>query len=150
MGKIDPGLGKQEAGLSQRQGRQRERLFHATMSVALESGFGRVTMDAVAGRAGISKGGLLYHFPSKTHLIQALLARYAAEPCRDTSQSIPAGSGACDGIDPRAVAVLIAAAEKPSLLDPFADRESDPVAGEESSAGRRWRTLMGCLPKRSC
>lgn len=128
---------------------QRERLFHAALSVALERGFGHVTMDAVARCAGVSKGGLLYHFPSKTHLIRALLARYAGEASGDAAQPLPAGHGACGGIDPQAVAVLIAAAEKPSLLDPIAGQEDDPAAGAEPGVVRRWRILMRTLAKRS-
>ena len=34
-----------------------------------------MTLDAVAQRAEVSKGGLLYHFPSKEALLQAMLAR---------------------------------------------------------------------------
>jgi AcrR family transcriptional regulator len=32
-----------------------------------------VTLDAVAAEAGVSKGGLLYHFPSKDALVEALI-----------------------------------------------------------------------------
>lgn len=31
------------------------------------------TLDAIAQHAGVSKGGLIYHFPSKDHLITALV-----------------------------------------------------------------------------
>ena len=34
-----------------------------------------MTLDAVAERAGISKGGLLYNFPSKDALLQAMINR---------------------------------------------------------------------------
>jgi AcrR family transcriptional regulator len=33
------------------------------------------TLDAVAKEAGVSKGGLLYHYPSKSSLIEGMLAR---------------------------------------------------------------------------
>jgi AcrR family transcriptional regulator len=33
------------------------------------------TLDAVAQEAGVSKGGLMYHFPTKEALLQALVAR---------------------------------------------------------------------------
>ncbi|MEW5716912.1 helix-turn-helix domain-containing protein, partial [Pseudomonas sp. SB113] len=49
------------------------RLLSATMEVALENGFGNVTMEAVAAKADVSKGGLLYHFATKDDLIRALL-----------------------------------------------------------------------------
>ena len=35
-----------------------------------------MSLDAVAARAGVSKGGLLYHFPSKTKLFQAVVESF--------------------------------------------------------------------------
>jgi AcrR family transcriptional regulator len=35
-----------------------------------------VSLDAVAHRAGVSKGGLLYNFPSKTKLLEAIVAHH--------------------------------------------------------------------------
>ena len=37
------------------------------------------SLDAVAARAGVSKGGLLYHFPSKSALFDALTDRLRAD-----------------------------------------------------------------------
>ena len=54
----------------------RERILRAADAVASESGAGGVSLDAVAARAGISKGGLLYHFPTKSALLQALVQDY--------------------------------------------------------------------------
>ena len=39
----------------------------------LENGARHLTLDAVASRAGVSKGGLLYHFPTKEALLRAML-----------------------------------------------------------------------------
>jgi AcrR family transcriptional regulator len=38
-----------------------------------------LTLDAVAAQAGVSKGGLLYHFSSKRELLDALVARWLDE-----------------------------------------------------------------------
>lgn len=38
-----------------------------------------MTLDAVAAEAGLSKGGLLYHFPSKRELIEALFEYHNAK-----------------------------------------------------------------------
>jgi AcrR family transcriptional regulator len=54
----------------------RERLLDAAERLVLETGAGHLTLDAVAKFAGVSKGGLLYHFPSKDALLEAMLARY--------------------------------------------------------------------------
>ena len=54
----------------------RERILRAADAIATEAGAGMVSLDAVAARAGISKGGLLYHFPTKNALLQALVQDY--------------------------------------------------------------------------
>src|SRR5215469_14243714 len=54
----------------------RERLLDAAERLVLETGAGHLTLAAVAKFAGVSKGGLLYHFPSKDSLLEAMLARY--------------------------------------------------------------------------
>lgn len=62
-----------------RRGNSREKILAAAADVARESGPGNLSLDAVAARAGVSKGGLLYNFPSKARLMQALVEHYLAE-----------------------------------------------------------------------
>lgn len=50
-------------------------LLDAAERVVLRDGAGQLTMDAVAAEAGVSKGGVLYAFPSKDALIDALFNR---------------------------------------------------------------------------
>jgi AcrR family transcriptional regulator len=50
-----------------------ERLLLATAAVIKREGASAVTLDAVAAEAGSSKGGLLYHFPTKEALLDALV-----------------------------------------------------------------------------
>ncbi|NGN43136.1 helix-turn-helix transcriptional regulator [Mesorhizobium sp. CGMCC 1.15528] len=47
-------------------------------TILAESGGSALTIDAVAKAAGLSKGGVLYHFPSKASLIEALIDRSIA------------------------------------------------------------------------
>ena len=54
-------------------------MLAAAERVLLERGAAAFTLDAVAERAGVSKGGLVYHFPSKESLLRALVARAVAE-----------------------------------------------------------------------
>jgi AcrR family transcriptional regulator len=54
----------------------RERLLDAAERVVTESGATHLTLDAVAKSAGVSKGGLLYHFPSKEALLEGMLSRH--------------------------------------------------------------------------
>lgn len=53
----------------------RDRLLDATRRILVDSGAGHLTLDAVAELAQVSKGGLLYHFPSKSALIEGLAGR---------------------------------------------------------------------------
>jgi AcrR family transcriptional regulator len=54
----------------------RERILDSAEQVVLEAGASHMTMDAVALKAGVSKGGLIYHFPSQRDLLQAMLKRF--------------------------------------------------------------------------
>jgi len=56
----------------------RDRVLDAAGAVILESGGRSFTLDAVAARAGISKGGLVYTFATKDELIHAALERELA------------------------------------------------------------------------
>jgi AcrR family transcriptional regulator len=51
----------------------RHRLLTAAADLVRREGAAALTLDAVAAAAGVSKGGLLYHFPTKAALIAALI-----------------------------------------------------------------------------
>lgn len=51
----------------------REDLFDAAIEVVAERGFGQASVDAIAARAGLSKGAVYWHFSSKDDLFFALL-----------------------------------------------------------------------------
>jgi AcrR family transcriptional regulator len=53
----------------------REQLLDAAQAVILEQGIGTMTLDKVAAKAKVSKGGLLHHFPSKDALVGAIVRR---------------------------------------------------------------------------
>jgi AcrR family transcriptional regulator len=54
------------------------RILDASETLIIARGVGGLTLEAAAREAGVSKGGLLYHFASKEALIEALLRRLAA------------------------------------------------------------------------
>ncbi|MES2339078.1 MAG: TetR/AcrR family transcriptional regulator [Pseudomonadota bacterium] len=56
----------------------RAALVDATAMLIADQGLARVTIDAVARAAGVTKGGLFHHFPSKQHLIDGVLAEMLA------------------------------------------------------------------------
>lgn len=50
----------------------RRKLLDCTARLAAEQGIVAVTVQAVAAAAGVTKGGLFHHFPSKEKLIEAV------------------------------------------------------------------------------
>ncbi len=51
----------------------RDHILQAASELVMSEGGSALTLDAVAKSAGISKGGLLYHFPSKEALILGMI-----------------------------------------------------------------------------
>lgn len=113
----------------------RQRIFTAATRVVRERGVGRLTLDAVARTAGVSKGGLLYHFPSKEALLIALAEEVIAQFETVIAQEAEADSGPVAGRWVRAyarasldlsrdeldltAALLAAAGSDPALLAPW-------------------------------
>ena len=57
----------------------KQRLLDAAAAVVRRDGATALTLDAVAAEAGVSKGGLLYHFASKRELLDAMLDGWLEE-----------------------------------------------------------------------
>ena len=53
-------------------------ILAAARKIAVKDGVAQLTIEAVAKQAGVSKGGVLYHYPSKKKLIMALMDQYVA------------------------------------------------------------------------
>lgn len=53
----------------------RDRLLDAVERLLVKGGVDAVRLDAVAAEAGVSKGGLLHHFPSKRALVEGVVQR---------------------------------------------------------------------------
>jgi AcrR family transcriptional regulator len=66
---------------------QRVRVLDAFTDLVVASAPEAVTLDAVATAAGLSKGGLLYHFRSKDALVTGLLERAAELDAQDRDQA---------------------------------------------------------------
>jgi AcrR family transcriptional regulator len=116
----------------------RDRILEAAERVVTEVGAARLTLDLVAQAASVSKGGLLYHFPSKESLLGALAQRYVdnMQHCIEAAkQDLQAGDQGRDlkacilgmlGDDPRSkamgAALLAAAASDLALLEVIRER----------------------------
>ncbi len=57
----------------------RTRILIAAETVAIRDGARRLTLETAANQAGMSKGGVLYHFPTKHALLAGMLDRAMAE-----------------------------------------------------------------------
>jgi len=117
----------------------RTRILDAAEQIVQARGVPALTLEAAARAAGISKGGLLYHFASKEALLEALLGRLSAFIAQEFAACVaaqPEGAGrvarsmlewgfgegemACNERHERAGAVFLAAFHHdPALLAPI-------------------------------
>lgn len=72
----------------------REGLLDAFEELLIDGGERSTTLEAVAARADVSKGGLLYHFPSKTALVDGLVERLQERTDKDAARMREAPEGA--------------------------------------------------------
>jgi AcrR family transcriptional regulator len=118
-------------------GDTRAKLLDAASAVIRRDGPQALTLDAVAAEAGVSKGGLLYHFKSKRELLDALVARWLD----DFQDDIDAESGgfarryvaASDGAKAEEAGMLAALVADPQVLATVRDRHrawQDQVVAE--------------------
>lgn len=117
-------------------------IIDAAGRVILRDGVTGLTLEAAAAEAGLSKGGLLYHYGTKEALLEGMVerlievteARIAAHLETDSAPGCRTRAflhtctvdGAPDaGPDERlGVAVLAAGATEPALLDPLRARQA--------------------------
>lgn len=71
----------------------RERVLDAYETLLITEGERAATLDATAKAAGVSKGGLLYHFGSKDDLTAGILARLEALTTADLERMATADEG---------------------------------------------------------
>jgi AcrR family transcriptional regulator len=137
----------------------RTRILDAAEAIVRARGVAQLTLEAAAREAGVSKGGLLYHFASKEALLSGLLGRMAEWMRYDFDQTVAAqepGPGRvtravlawgfgqapeeCNERCDRAAAVFLAAFHHdPALLDPIRAviaEFREAVAGDGLKPGR--------------
>src|ERR671917_2151544 len=132
---------------------RRDEILLAAERVVGEGGVSGLTLEAVAREAGVSKGGLLYHFPSKEALIGGMIGRliegFEAALGRELRKDRGAGGGRWTRAYARAsfaedrwylqvsAGLLAGVAEDPALLDPLRRGFQD---------GQRWAQRDGIDP----
>ena len=66
----------------------RDRILEAAINCFVELGYTNVTTAKVASSAGVSRGAMLHHFPSKTELIQAAVEYLHDKLLEDYTQRV--------------------------------------------------------------
>lgn len=74
-------------------GTTRDRILDALEGILIDEGASTVTLESVAAAAGVSKGGLLYHFPSKAELMAGLIRRLADRAEEEFREAETSGEG---------------------------------------------------------
>jgi squalene-hopene/tetraprenyl-beta-curcumene cyclase len=98
-------------------------ILGATLTLLEQEGAAAITLDRIASEAGVSKGGLLYHFASKGQLVEALVQRAV------DSLPLPPADRARD----LCAALLAAYTIEPAQLQPLRDAYRDLRAGLAST-----------------
>ncbi len=110
----------------------RQRILETAVRIVDTKGARHLTLDAVAAEAGLSKGGVLYHYPSKRALLEGML-RFVLDSFENSLQRHKASGGVTESplvahmalteeeeqprTESMALAIIAAAAEDPSLLE---------------------------------
>jgi AcrR family transcriptional regulator len=123
----------------------RRSVLAAAAEIVVREGASKLTLDAVAERCGLSKGGILHHFSTKDSLISAMIEDAAREFEADLQRNMQGESGpgsfaraflrACldrDGIVTRTLKVsagiVAAVAINAQLLAPLRSRYDEWIA----------------------
>lgn len=77
----------------------REVILQAAARVVERSGVTAVTLESVAAEAGLTKGGLMYHFKTREALLAAIHTHLAAEWERTMSAQLEGPAGDADAVD---------------------------------------------------
>lgn len=137
----------------------RDRILDAADAVILDSGGRQFTLDAVAERAGISKGGLVYSFPTKDGLVAAALEREmvrfrnaalerAGAHCRDPERLLLAHVEEAlvedDSLARQAAFLMVALVHAPDMIEPARNfyRELFELFDPDTSRGRDVRQAI--------
>ncbi|GGW49340.1 TetR/AcrR family transcriptional regulator [Alishewanella tabrizica] len=131
-----------------------QQIMQAALNIAAEKGAGKVTLDAVAKASGLSKGGLLYHFPSKEALISAMVQHLLDDAEKNRCSLAESESSVLVSLlkarrvftqavaGNTAMAILAAAAEHPTLLQPIQQHNKKVLAEVLSDPATELETML--------
>lgn len=96
--RLDGQVKRKAVSMSGRRSKTRQKILEAAAEISRESGPGNLSLEAVAARAGVSKGGLLYHFPSKTALLKAVVESFVISFDEELARRKEAKAGGADAM----------------------------------------------------
>ena len=76
-----------------------DRITHATLELIARHGFGRVTMSAVAGAAGVARQTLYNHYPDVNSIVGAAIERHSAESLQSLESVLAAIDSPAERLD---------------------------------------------------
>ncbi len=138
----------------ERSAETRQRLLDATLACLMDVGYARTTTTLIAGRAGLSRGAQVHHFPKKADLVVSAMAHLAtrtAESLRRRAEALPSNGDRLDGL----LDLIVESFSEPifhAALELWVAARTDPelhasVYAFERSAGRGmqrlWREVAG-------
>jgi AcrR family transcriptional regulator len=87
----------------------REKILEAAEKIVLLDGAPSLKLEEVASKAGVSKGGLFYHFPTKDDLLRGMVSRVIERSDRAEAEHAKLLQG---GPNPRLRAIIAQAGQK--------------------------------------
>lgn len=112
-------------------------IFASCGRILRRDGLTSLTLDAVAAEAGLSKGGLLYHFPSKLALIEALFQHHIDRFNRDLQRLV-----ATEEQGPRPAGSCWLRAYAEASIAEITDPDNASVFASLFAAGERYPTVL--------
>ncbi|CUR58554.1 Transcriptional regulator, TetR family [metagenome] len=127
----------------------REDILNSALDMLREGG--AVSLDSAARAAGITKPGLMYHFPSKAALMSALVDRLVDDCARELRRRLPAETDAGFSVHDRLTAYLDWVCEgdfDSSDLVIFSDpRLREPLTTQWTERMKPWVEVPADLPE---
>jgi AcrR family transcriptional regulator len=150
----------------------KEKILQAAERIVQQQGAGNLTYDQLVKESGVTRGGITYHFPTKTSLLQALMERDMAQweamekslrprmdnvEAADLIGSLRAMTRTSDEQRRFVAGMLSAVTHDQDLLEPVREMNRERYAGQKGSpkevnlmilelaaAGLFWQDITRC------
>jgi AcrR family transcriptional regulator len=93
-----------------------ERLLGAMLEIVRDEGAAALTYDSVVARSGLTRGGVMYHFPSKQAMLQGLVDYYMQQELQNVTDKWEKYGKTPDGLLKAEIEVSLEASPKDQLV----------------------------------